>query len=182
MSKSCQLSVSHINIVHGDENLLPTKETSTPTLYTNFCNFNDSRRNWYPSFHSDAGNGKTRHDIFAQDGAAFKTFFPKSSTSTSWRHLLTSITCCSCNALHFAICETWELGTSQINYRTLPGNLPYRSRACLNKIFLDGHIYIHIHIYNYTNTHESYKLTSSTDSGGKKKPSQFTFFSLSSCL
>lgn len=151
MSKSCQLSVSHINIVRGDENLLlATKETSTPTsLYnTYFRNFNDSRRNWDPSFHSNAGNGKTRHDIFAQDGAAFKTFFPKSSTSTSWRHLLTSTTCCSCDALHFAMSETWELGTSQIDYRTLPGNLPHRSRACLNKIFLGQYIYIHI--YNYT--------------------------------
>lgn len=52
------------------------------------------------------------------------------------------------NALHFAISETWELGTSQINYRTLLGNLPRRSRACLNETFLDRHIYIHI--YNYT--------------------------------
>lgn len=150
MSKSCQLSVSHINIIRGDENLLATKEkTSTPTLYTYFRNFNDSRRNWYPSFHSNAGNGKTRHDIFAQDGAAFKTFFPKSSTSTSWRH----------DALHLAMSETWELGTSQINYRTLPGNLPHRSRACLNKIFLGQYIYIHtyIQLYNYTNTHESSK-------------------------
>jgi len=77
MSKSCQLSVSHINIVHGDEILLATKETSTPTLYTYFRNFNDPSENGYPSFHSDAGNGKTRHEIFAQDGAAFKTFFPK---------------------------------------------------------------------------------------------------------
>lgn len=108
--------------------------------------------NWYTSFHSNARNGETRHDIFAQDGAAFKTFFPKSSTSTSWRHLLTSTTCCSCDALHLAISETWELGTSQINYRTLPGNLPHRSRACLNKIFLGRHIYTYIHIYNYTNT------------------------------
>lgn len=78
MSKSCQLSVSHINIVRGDEILLlATKEkTSTPTsLYnTNFCNFNDPSENWYPSFHSNAGNGKTRHDIFAQDGAAFQDF------------------------------------------------------------------------------------------------------------
>lgn len=98
------------------------------------------------------------------------------------------------DALHLAICETWELGTSQIDYRTLPGNLPHRSRACLNKIFLDRHIYIYIHIYNYTNTHESSKhykieekvpiyLISSTNSRGKKKKtSQFTFFSLSSCL
>lgn len=101
--------------------------------------------NWYPSFYSNAGNGKTRHDILAQDGAAFKTFFPKSSTSTSWRHLLTSTTCCSCDALHLAMSETWELGTSQINYRTLPGNLPHRSRACMNKTFLGRHIYIYIY-------------------------------------
>lgn len=130
-----------------------------PPYTTPIPNFNDSRRNWYPSFHSNAGNGKTRHDIFAQDGAAFKTFFPKSSTSTSWRHLLTSTACCSCDALHFAISETWELGTSQIDYRTLLGNLPRRSRACLNKIFLGRHIYIHtyIQIHKYTNTHESSK-------------------------
>lgn len=101
--------------------------------------------NWYPSFHTDAGNGKTRHDIFAQDGAAFKTFFPKSSTSTSWRHLLTSTTGCSRDALYLAISETWELGTSQIDYRRLPGNLPRRSRACLNKTFLGQYIYTYIY-------------------------------------
>lgn len=100
------------------------------------------------------------------------------------------------DALHFAMSETWELGTSQINYRTLPGNLPHRSWACLNKIFLGRHIYIYI--YTTTQIHTEVPNTikmeeksprigqsnpiSSTDSRGEKKTSQFTFFSLSSCL
>jgi len=88
--------------------------------------------------------------------------------------------------------EIWELGTSQINYRTLAGNLPYRSRACLNKTFLGRHIYIHtyIQLYNYTNTHESskyYKMEGEapesvnlTSSGGQKKKKYIAvhFFSL----
>lgn len=99
------------------------------------------------------------------------------------------------DALYLAISETWELGTSQINYRTLPGNLPHRSRACFyfhwTKHFL-ADIYIYIHIYNYTNTHESsrhYKMEGEapesvnlTSSGGQKKEKntlQYTFFSLS---
>lgn len=103
------------------------------------------------------------------------------------------------DALHLAISETWELGTSQINYRTLPGNLPRRSRACVNKtFFLDRHIYIQLYKYNYINTHESSKYYKNGRKKSwnwsiqtnfftrfrrqKKPPSQFTFFSSFSCL
>lgn len=75
--------------------------------------------------------------------------FQKSSTSTSWRHLLTSTTCCSwCSSLRY---ETWELGTSQINYRTLAGHHLVDPELVWTKHFL-ADIYIYIHIYNYTTT------------------------------
>lgn len=111
MSKSCQLSVSHINIVRDDENLLATEETSTPTLYTYFRNFNDSRRNWYPSFYSDAGNGKTRHDISHKTARLSRLSFRRA------RHQRPGGICSLVqlvvrDALHLAMSETWELGTS----------------------------------------------------------------------
>lgn len=103
------------------------------------------------------GTGKLYTTFSHTTARPFKTFFPKNSTSTSWRHLLTSTTCCSCDAIHLAISETWELGTSQINYPPLPGNLPHRSRACFyfhwTKIFLGQYIYIHTYIYTTTQIH-----------------------------
>lgn len=157
MSKSCQLSVSHINIVRGDENLLlATKEkTSTPTsLYnTNFCNS------------TTLGGIGIHHSTVTLETGKLDTTFSHKTTRLSRlsfqraRHQRPGGICSLAqlvvrDALHLAICETWELGTSQINYRTLPGNLPRRSRACLNKIFLDRHIYTYIYtttqIHKYT--------------------------------
>lgn len=147
MSKSCQLSVSHMNIICGDENLLPTKETSTPTLYTYFCNFNDPRI-----------IGIHHSTVTLETGKLDTTFSHKTPRLSRLsfrraRHQRPRGICSPAqlvvrDALRLAMSETWELGTSQINYRTLPGNLPRRSRACLNKIFLGRHIYIYI----YTNT------------------------------
>lgn len=198
MSKSCQLSVSHINIVHGDENLLPTKEkTSTPTsLYnTNFCNFNDSRRIGIHHSTVTLETGKL-DTTFRTRRRGFQDFLSEELDIERPGGICSLAQLVVRDALHLAMSETWELGTSQINYRTLPGNLPHRSRACLNKIFLGRHIYttIQIQLYNYTNTHESStntikiegksprvgqpKLTSLADSGGEKKNISDHFFSL----
>lgn len=144
------------------------------------------------------GTGKL-HTTFSHKTARLSRLsFQKSSTSTSWRHLLTSTTGCSwCSSLRY---ETWELGTSQINYRTLAGNLPHRSRACLNKIFLGQYIYtyiyttIQIHKYirkfykHYKMEGEALELVNPTQflqpilEEKRKHRSSLLFFSLSSCL
>lgn len=77
MSKSCQLSVSHINIVHGDENLLPTKETSTPTLYTYFRNSNDPRRIGIHHSTVTLGTGKLDTTFSYKTARGFQDFLSK---------------------------------------------------------------------------------------------------------
>lgn len=152
MSKSCQLSVSHINIIHGDEILLlATKETSTPTsLYTYLHNSTTLGElvsiipQWRWKRENSTRNFRTRR-------RGFQDFLSKRARHQRPGGICTPAQLVGRDALHLAIYETWELGTIQINYRTLAGNHLVDPELVWTKHFL-ADIYIYIHIYNYTTT------------------------------